>query len=81
MAVGLAAMFRALSKFRRLLLAVSAITATSAQAWSAEGHRLVAELAEAQLVSATRAEVTRYVLMYLYTLPTSIEAARTAKST
>lgn len=32
---------------------------SSAHAWGAEGHRLIAEMAEPQLASATRAEVNR----------------------
>lgn len=46
-----------------LIFVSSAMLATNAQAWGADGHRLVAEAAEAQLSAPARAEVTRLLAL------------------
>lgn len=45
--------------FSANVLLLSLLASSSAHAWGAEGHRLIGEMAEAQLTPAARAEVTR----------------------
>ena len=46
-----------------ILLAVAVACPLAAQAWGAEGHRLIAELAETRLTDASRAEVNRLLAL------------------
>lgn len=52
-------MRRFLNVLLRTLIALCAAGVTNAQAWSAEGHRLIAELGAAQLTPAAAAEANR----------------------
>jgi hypothetical protein len=52
-------MCRLMTALRLLFLALCAADLTNAHAWSADGHRLIAELAQVQLTPAAAAEVDR----------------------
>lgn len=52
------------SRYRHyILLAVAAAYPLETQAWGAEGHRLIADLAETRLTGATRSEVNRLLAL------------------
>lgn len=54
---------RARRRLQCIVLAVAGGGPLDAGAWGAEGHRLIAELAEARLTDATRAEVNRLLAL------------------
>ena len=49
--------------WRLILLAAAAASPLHALAWGAEGHRLIAELAQSRLTDATLAEVNRLLAL------------------
>ena len=48
---------------RSALLALALTLPTPAKAWGAEGHRLIAEIAETELSASTRAAVDRLLAL------------------
>jgi hypothetical protein len=51
------------ASWHAIVLAVAAASPLNAEAWGAEAHRLIAELAEPRLTDAARAEVNRLLAM------------------